>query len=193
MATTPPVFRHLEAHFGRIDSSVGYWRFPLGGQWLQVVAYRDQPRPGTITLCSLGLFHHELCSPTGHVRQELVLACETGLAADGRLASLFPCVGEAVLANRMPLVPGQIFGPLGPVIAEVSPLEWLMCLPPRPFPQSFAVCEGTDPVTHFTWLVPISVDEAEEVRDNNLASLEHRWGESGVDLLDWQRSSRKVG
>ena len=189
MARNPPVFRHVEAHFGKIDSSVGYWRFPLGGYWLQVVAFRDQPRPGAITLCSLGLFHHELCSPTGHVRQEFVLACDARLAADGRLASLLPCVGEAVLANRVALVPGQVFGPLGPVIAEISPLEWLMCLPPRAFPRSFAVCKRTDPPTHFTWLVPISAGEAGDVRDGNLASLEHRWAESGVDLSDWHRKA----
>ena len=135
MARNPPVFRHVEAHFGKIDSSVGYWSFPAGRAiWLQVVAFRDQPRPGAITLCSLGLFHHELCSPTGHVRQEFVLACDARLAADGRLASLLPCVGEAVLANRVALVPGQVFGPLGPVIAEISPLEWLMCLPSQGFP-----------------------------------------------------------
>ena len=40
----------------------------------------------TITLGSLGLWHHELCSPTGHVRQELVLAYEDRLGARGWLA-----------------------------------------------------------------------------------------------------------
>jgi hypothetical protein len=181
--------RHIEAHFGRINPGLGYWRFPLGGYWLQVVAYRDQPRRGAATLCSLGLFHHELCSPTGQVRQEVVLACDARLAADGRLACVVPCVAEAVLANRVALVPGQVFGPMGPVIAEVSPLDWLLCLPPKPFPRSFAVCERTDPRTHFTWLVPISADEAAEIRDSNLTSLEHRWEAGRVDLLDWHRKA----
>ncbi len=189
MATIPTVFEHLEAHFGTIDPGAGYWRFPLGGYWLQVVTFRDQPRPGAITLCSLGLWQHELCSPTGHVRQEMLLACEERLAADGRLACLFPCVGEAVLTSRVALAPGQVFGPLGPVIAEVSPLEWLLCLPPRPFPPSFAICEGTEPPTHFTWLVPISAEEAGEVRAGNLASLERRWEKEAVDLLDWHRQA----
>jgi hypothetical protein len=189
MATIPPVVGHVEAHFGSIDPGAGYWRFPLGGYWLQVVAFRDQPRPGAITLCSLGLWHHELRSPTGQARQEVVLACEDRLAADGRLACLFPCVGEAVLTSRAALAPGQVFGPLGPVIAEVSPLEWLLCLPPRPFLPSFAVCKGTEPPTHFTWLVPILAEEAGEVRGGNLASLERRWEKEGVDLLDWHRKA----
>jgi hypothetical protein len=189
LATTPSVFEHVEAHFGRIDPNAGYWRFPLGGYWLQVVAFRDQPRLGAITLCSLGLWHHELCSPAGAVRQEMVLACEDRLAADGRLACLFPCVAETVLASRVALAPGQVFGPLGPVIAEVSPLECLLCLLPRPFPPSFAICEGTEPLTHFTWLVPISAKEAGEVRGGNLASLERRWEKAGVDLLDWHRKT----
>src|SRR5262249_29834116 len=158
-ATMPPVIEHVEAHLGMIDSGAGYWRFPVGGYWLQVVAFRNQPRPGAVTLCSLGLWHHELWSPTGQVRQELVLACEERLAADGRLACLLPCVGEAVLANRVALAPGQIFGPMGPVIAEVSPLEWLLCLAPRPFARSFAVWKGTEPLTQFVWLVPISAGE----------------------------------
>jgi hypothetical protein len=189
MAKVPSVFEHLEAHFGTIDPAAGYWRFPVGGYWLQVVTFRDRPRPGAVTLCSLGLGNHELSSPTGPGRQEVVLACEERLAADGRLACLFPCVGEAVLAGRAVLPAGQVFGPLGPVIGEVSPLDWLLCLPPRPFPPSFAVCEGTEPRTHFTWLVPISAGEAEEVRGGNLAELERRWEEVGVDLLDWHRKA----
>jgi hypothetical protein len=189
MATNPPVFAHVEAHLGQIDPSAGYWRFPLGGYWLQVVAFRNQPRRGAVTLCSLGLWHHELGSHAGQVRQEVVLACEDRLAADGRLACLFPCVGEAILTSRVALAPGQIFGPLGPIIAEVSPLDWLLCLPPRPFPNSFAVCAGTQPPTDFTWLVPISADEAEMVRAGNLAALEDRWEKEGVDLLDWHREA----
>ena len=152
-----------------------------------MVTFRDQPRPGAMTFCSLGLSHHELCSPTGHVRQEVLLACEDRLAGDGRLACLFPCVGEAVLTSRVALASGQVFGPFGPVIAEVSPLEWLLCLPPRLFPRSFAVCEGTDPPTRFTWLAPISAEEAGEVQGGNQASLERRWEKEGVDLLDWHR------
>ena len=187
MPTIPSVFGHIEDHFGTIDPAAGYWRFPLGGYWLQVVTFRDQPRPGAITLCSLGLWQHELCSPTGHVRQEILLGCKDPFAGDGRLACLFPCVGEAVLTSRVALAPGQVFGPMGPVIAEVSPLEWLLCLPPRPFHPSLAVCEGTEPPTHFTWLAPISAEEAGEVRAGNLASLELRWEKEGVDLLDWQR------
>ena len=189
MATIPPVIGHVEAHFGMIDPGAGYWCFPLGGFWLQVAAFRDQPRPGAVTLCSLGLWHHELWSPTCDVRQELVLAYEAGLGAEARLACLFPCVVEAVLANRVALVPGQVFGPLGPVVAEVSPLDWLLCLPPRPYPRSFAVCEGTHPATQFTWLVPISTAEAGEVREGNLASVERRWEQEGANLLDWHRKA----
>lgn len=190
MATVPPVIAHVEAHFGGIDPDAGYWRFPLGGYWLQVVTFRDQPRAGAITLCSLGLWHHELSSPAGPMPQEFVLACDCRLAAAGdRLACLLPCVGEAVLAGRVVPAPGQVFGPFGPVVAEVSPLEWLLCLPPRPFPRSFAVLEGTKPPTHFTWLVPISGDEAGVVRGGNLVTLEHHWEKEGVDLLDWHRKA----
>lgn len=189
MATNPPVIAHVEAHLGRIDPGAGYWRFPLGGSWLQVVAFRNRPRRGAITLCSLGLWHYELASPAGLVRQEVVLTCEKRLAADGRLACVFPCVAEAILTSRVAPAPGQIFGPLGSVIAEISPLDWLLCLPPEPFPPSFAVCNRTEPPIHFTWLVPISAEEAGTVREGNLASLQHNWERERVDLLDWHRKA----
>src|SRR3954470_18531470 len=120
MSTTPAVMEHIEAHLGMIDSSAGYWRFPVGGYWLQVMAFRNQPRRGVTTLCSLGLWNHELPSSGGNVRQELVLTAHEKLAADGRLACVFPSIAEAILANHAAMVEGQVFGPFGPVLADVS-------------------------------------------------------------------------
>ena len=117
----------------------------------------------------------------------VVLIADENLAADGRLACVFPSVAEAVLANHTALVEGQVFGPFGPVITDISPLEWLLCLAPRPFAPSFAVCNGTDPPTQFVWLVPISSGEAAEVGQGNLSGLVRRWVEGKVDLMDWRR------
>lgn len=187
MSTTPVVIQHVETHLGMIDPDAGYWRFPIGGYWLQVVAFRNQPRRGVTTLCSLGLWHHELSSPVGNVRQELVMIADEKLVADGRLACVFPSVAEAILSNHAAIVEGQVFGPFGPVIADVSPLKWLLCLAPKPFAPSFAVCETTDPPTQFVWLAPISRGEVDEVVQGRLSDLVRRWEEGSVNLMDWGR------
>jgi hypothetical protein len=187
MKTIPPVIEHVETHMGTIDPRAGYWRFPVGRHWLQVVAFRDQPRPGVTTLCTLGLWHHELAADHGPVRQELMLACENRMVSDGRLACLFPSIAEAVLATHEALPAGRVLGPFGPVMAEVCETEWLLCTEPRPFPPAFAVCAETACPTHFVWLVPISDDEAEQVGHGGFREVELGWEQAGVDPLDWQR------
>lgn len=184
MTAVPPVFRHIEDHLGTIDPSAGYWNFPIGNG-IQVVAFRNKPRVGAITLCTIGLGGIELCSPAGHVRQELVLAFEDRFPSE-RLACLFPCVCEWVFANRVALSKGQLLGPFGSILAD-SPLEALVCMPPLPFSPSFEVCEQTSPPTHFVWLVPISLAEGDEVWNGQLAGLERRWQEKEADLLNWLR------
>lgn len=187
MKTIPPVIEHVETHMGTIDPSAGYWRFPVGRHWLQVVAFRSQPRPGLTTLCSLGLWHHELTAAGGPVRQELMLACEDSMMADGRLACLFPSIAEAVLASHVALPTDQVLGPFGDVMAEICATEWLLCREPRPFPPAFAVCAETASPTHFVWLVPISADEASQIGHGGLREVEQGWEMQGVDPLDWQR------
>lgn len=187
MKTIPPVIEHVETHMGTIDPRAGYWRFPVGEYWLQVVAFRKQPRPGVTTLCTLGLWHHELAAADGPMRQELMLACDDCMIGDGRMACLFPSIAGAILASGEALPAGRVVGPFGPVMAELCATEWLLCKEPLPFPPAFAVCAETASPTHFVWLVPVSAEEAERIGHGGLREVELDWERQGVDPLDWQR------
>jgi hypothetical protein len=190
MTTNPPVIAHVEAHLGTIDPRAGYWRFPVGGYWLQVVAFRGRPRRGHTTLCTLGLWHHELAAADGPIRQEFVLVCEDRMSGDGRLACLFPSIAGSTVANRQALPTGGVVGPFGPVMSEVCATEWLLCQEPRAFPPAFAVCAETASPTHFVWLVPISADEAARIAHGGLPDVELEWARQRVDPLDWRRFRR---
>jgi hypothetical protein len=186
MVDTSPVIRHVETHLGLIDPAVGYWAWNRAdGSCLQLVAFRNQPRAGATSLCSLGLGHHQFCSPRGHVRQELILTCWDRFVSDD-LARLVPVAADYALDGHVALSPGRVLGPAGPLITG-SGLQALLCLEPFLHHASFAVCTDTQPATELIWLVPISVDEAREAA-NGHGVLLSRWEQEGVDLLDWYRA-----
>ena len=175
----------MERHLGRIEPQAGHWGFEREGTRLQILAFRGRPRRGATTLCSLGLSHHELCSPTGHVRQELLVACADQFAND-RLARLLPCAADYALVGHTALVPGQVLGPAGPLLPG-SDFQALLCLQPFLHAEALFLCRETEPPTEFLWLVPIVPGEAREVASSGVGPLLERWDRDGVDLLDWTR------
>jgi hypothetical protein len=190
MADTPPVIRHIEAHLGRIDPAVGTWRWRRRGRSTLQAAFRDRPRPGAVTVCSLGVGHHALCSTRGHVRQELLLAC-WGRFLSAELAGLLTAAAGYALEPHVALSPGQVLGPAGPLIPG-SGLEALLCLEPRLHPATLAVCAATEPPTEFVWLVPVTPAEGREAAEGFVSELLARWERDRVDLLDWQRAGRNA-
>jgi hypothetical protein len=187
-ADVPPVIRHIEAHLGLIDPQVGLWGWDHRdtGTRLDVHGFRDSPLAGATTLCSTGLSCHELCSPRGHVRQELLLACWDRFVSR-RLAGLLAIAASQALQERAALLHGQVLGPSGPLIPG-SELQALLCLEPFLFPKTLTVCRDTRPPTDFIWLVPISEPEALEVASAGVSQLIDRWEAEGVQLLDWART-----
>jgi hypothetical protein len=170
-----------------IDPAVGAWSYrQTGRDTIQAVAFRDHPRREAVTVCSLGLGHHTLCSTRGHVRQELLVACWDDQLVP-QLVSLLPIVAWDLIGRHVALSHGQVLGPAGPLIPG-SGLEALLCLEPFLHPDSFAVCEATDPPTEFLWLVPVTPVEGEEAAAGGVSELLTRWERDGVDLLDWQRA-----
>src|SRR5579884_2452683 len=151
MPDTPPFVRHIEDHLGLIDPRAGAWRFEQNNVRLQVVAFRGHPRPGATTLCSLGLGWHELCSPAGHVRQELLLACLDRFLSE-RLAALLAWVAMDVAARHIALRPGQVYAPAGSLLAG-SELAAFVCLEPLIYPPALALCRETEPPTELLWVV----------------------------------------
>jgi hypothetical protein len=186
-ADVPPVIRHIEAHLGLIDPRVGLWGWDhRGGTRLDVHAFRDRPLAGATTLCSFGLSEHEVCSPHGHVRQELLLACWDRFVTP-RLADLAAIAANEALEGHTALLHGQVLGPAGPLIPG-SELRALLCLEPFLYPDTLAVCRDTEPPTEFIWLIPISEAEAREVASAGARRLMDRWEAEEVQLLDWART-----
>jgi hypothetical protein len=182
-----PVIRHIERHLGVIDPQAGHWDWDhREGGLLQVIAFRDKPLPGATTLCLLGLSHHELCSPQGHVRQELLLACSDRFV-NRRLAGLLPFVANDALEGHTALLHGQVLGPGEPLIPG-SGLRALLCLDPFLYPKTLGLCRETQPPTEFIWLVPISEPEVKAVEGEGVDQLWERWQTEGVELLDWFRT-----
>src|SRR5262249_53267234 len=130
--------------------------------------------------------HHALCSPRGRVRQELLLACWDRFV-NRRLAGLLPLAANDALERHTALLPGQVLGPGGPLIAG-SGLRALLCLDPLVYPETLGLCRDTQPPTQFLWLVPISEPEARAVESAGVRPLLDRWETAGVDLLDWDRT-----
>jgi Suppressor of fused protein (SUFU) len=186
MSDTPPAIAHLETYLGTIDPKAGYWGWDRSdGVALQGIAFRDQPRVGATTIVSLRLGHHELCSPRGHVRQELLLACWDEFVC-ARVAQLLPVVADYALNEHLAYAPGQVCELVEPLLPD-SQFDTLLCVRPFLFPQAFAVCEETDPRTEFIWLVPVTPAEAREAAEGFTDELIARWRADRVDLLDWHR------
>jgi hypothetical protein len=187
MNDTPPVIRHIETYLGLVDPKAGHWRWDhADGTLLQAVAFRDRPRKGAMTLCGLGLGHHQFHSPRGPVRQELLVSCWDRFVS-ARLAGILPIAAQYALDQHAALQPWQVLGPAGPLIPG-SALEALLCLQPLLFPESFAVCRDTNPPTEFVWLAPISRQEVADVRSGRGEELLARWERGEVDILDWGRA-----
>jgi len=187
MDDTPPMIQHVESHLGLIDPKAGVWGWDhADGTLLQVAAFRDRPRKGATALCSLGLSHHQLCSPRGHVRQELFVSCLDRFVSR-RLAGILPVAAQYALEQHTALRAWQVLGPAGTLLPD-SVLEALLCLEPLLFPESFAICQDTNPRTEFVWLVPISRWEVAEVQAGRGEQLLTRWERGETDILDWDRA-----
>jgi hypothetical protein len=181
-----PVPDHIEAHLGRMEPLNGYWRWDrTDGPPLQIIAFPDQPRPGAKTLCTLGLSKHELCSQVGHVRQELLMTAWDRFVTK-ELAATLAIVGTRILDAHWSFETGEVMGPAGSLLPG-SELEAILCLPPDPFPTGLATCAVTEPATHFSWLVPISANEAREVNNCGIEQLLLRWKRNETDVLDLYR------
>jgi hypothetical protein len=182
-----PVPDHIETYLGRIDPTAGYWRWShSGGDMLQLLCFPECPQTGAKTICTLGLGRHEFCSPKGHTRQELLLAAHDRFICD-ELAATVASLAMRALEAHVALKFGEVFGPAGPLLPG-STLEAMLCLPPDPYPPSFAVCLETNSPTKFLRLMPISADEASEVRQSGTFNLLRRWKSDGTNLLDLARA-----
>ena len=179
------LIEHLESFLGTMSGgSRGDETTPDG---VQVAWFPGAPFAGVTSLVTLGLSRHHLGLPEGGaVHQELMMHVPDGEYPARAAGLLFQVAGEMV-ARQAALPHGQVIGPRGPLFPG-SPMTAVVALDPGYLADDFAVCRVGESVTVFlTWLVPITSDEAEVVRQGGWQVMEHAVAARDPDLTDPRR------
>jgi hypothetical protein len=180
----PPLVSHLESHLGVMSGGSRMGELPD----IQISLFQNQPAPGAITYCTLGLSHHLLRGATDRMfRFELLGVAAGEFKALQPEARLFDVAEQILSTHRAPLR-GEIFGPGGPIVTGAT-VEALYCTMPFHFPDALATFEGTDPPTVFIYLVPTTRSEARFAQEHGWDAFEELLEKNQPDLLDLCRSS----
>lgn len=178
---------HVEAHLGPIT---GGWEQTRSGSQLpfQVVLFSDRPMRGSSAYATLGLSNEALDQGDGtFIRQELVFLCYDKFRFwDPQ--NLIAGVAHEVLNTKHALHRGRVLGPRGRLF-DAGELEALYCGVPVYLPRVFHTFAETSPVTVFTWLIPLTSDEASFVDRRGWSAFEKEVARVNPDLLDLTRSS----
>jgi hypothetical protein len=152
-----------------------------------IVEVAGQPTTHAVTFATVGLSDAALHFPSGKLaRQELVFACHDSSRHEN-IHGLLGVVALDRTKDGNALARGEVKGPAG-LLPGATRLEALYASLPAYFPDSFALARSTEPATHFLWLIPITVGEAEFVRREGWSRFEDLIVQQDPDLLDLERS-----
>lgn len=153
-----------------------------------ICRYPDQPAEGATTYATVGLGKTWLHANGRHVRQELLMS----RWGDDRYdcARLLPWVAGLVIDSGDAILHGEVLGPAGPLLPEVT-MEALVALHPAYHDRAFDSYRGDEghPAVAMTWLIPATAEEAAYVDRHGLGRFMDLVEERDPDLLDWQRPS----
>jgi hypothetical protein len=139
---------------------------------------------------TLGLSRTKLVSSVSDksIRQELVVTVRSGCEADG-IPSLLQQIGSEALQRRVAYLRGDVISPRDQLFTESSFVAVYVTIPVY-YPESFAVYKEPDGNSKvIAWLVPITLAEAEYVRDRGWSEFEKLLEQRNPDLLDPKRPS----
>ncbi|MDR6881017.1 hypothetical protein J2X61_002766 [Bacillus sp. 3255] len=178
----------MERHPGTIQYC---WSKDADGNKLpfQIVKYSNgHPFSGTTTYSTLGLSNDTLKSSVSgkQIRQELVFVSDSTFG-DKNIPGIIQQVGLKALNNKMAYLRGDVIGPYGSLF-DNSRLEALYVTLPIYFPNSFHTFFGNDnfPIV-MSWLVPITLEEANFAKLNGWDKFEDMLEEANPDLIDFNR------
>lgn len=186
------LIEHLERYLGEIE--VGWSRDADGDEMpFQVVRFPQGSGPETVSFATVGLSRHPLRSAAGgkEIRHELLMIVPDRLR-DGPVPGLLQQIGMEALSAGRPLLRGEVIGPRGELFPD-SGMEAVYVAIPVYFPDEFGVCDEDGAEIVIAWLVPISANEAQYVRDHGWRTFEERLVERDPDLTDVFRASLPVG
>jgi hypothetical protein len=115
-----------------------------------------------------------------------MFACyDTGITPQ-KVSGLLATVALDSATTGRAIARGEVEGPAGPLF-DGSRLEALYASLPAYFPDAFAVCEQSEPPTHFLWMIPITRTEAAFVKSHGWSRFEDLLVKFDPDLLDLNR------
>lgn len=180
------VLSHLERYLGKMVS--GYIISANSPSVFQIAKFSHQPIASATTFTTLGLSKASLQQPDGSlIRQELLFSLYDGSLSD-EVAKLLAVIADELLRSKKALTRGQVLGPSGPLLSS-SGKEALYVTYPIYFPEEFHTFKNFSLQTFIAWLVPITAQEAADVKTFGWASFEHLLESKDPDLLDIHRSS----
>lgn len=180
------VVKHLETHLGTIQHgwSVDAEGFPVS---FQVVELGREKEPTVKQFATLGLSNFPLISRVSGkaISCELVMVARNG---SGAIPGVMQQIGRELVQQGNALLRGDVIGPRGLLVAG-SQLAALYASIPTWFPDSFASCTTGSGTVVFVWLIPISCEEADFIRQNGWNVFEETLQQCDPDLSDLLRAS----
>ena len=175
---------HYEKHLGEISRG---WSDEKQAHGIQVVSFARQPEPGVNTYATLGLSQHVVELPgSKEIRQELMMSANESFSADA-IAGLVLSLAELVMQRGRALLRGEVIGPATPVI-DGSTLAAIYVTNPSPFDHSLTEFNCASPAMVIAYLVPITVAEAQLVRERGWQWFEDQLELQNPDIWDLART-----
>ena len=179
----------LEKHLGTIECG---WSEDDNGEPLpvQIVKYTKGPFSGTKTYSTLGLNKVPLTSSVSGkpIWQELIFVSYFNIG-NLNIPGLLAQVSQMALDSKTAFLRGDVIETYGPIFDD-SNLEALYVSIPGYFPDSFDSFKVDDEKTIImAWVIPITSNEAEFIRQNGWEEFEDKLEELDPDLIDFKRES----
>jgi hypothetical protein len=175
---------HLESYLGPIEA--GWGKSADGVEMpFQVARFPNGSGEQTISFATIGLSDHVLEGKTKKIRQELLVIVPESLR-DGPVPGILQQVGITVLRSHRALLRGDTLGPHGRLFRD-SKMEAFYVSIPVYFPDDFSVFVQAGNQIIMAWLVPVSRNEANYVRERGWCDFEQRLVESDPDLTNVYR------
>jgi hypothetical protein len=185
----PSLVEHYEKYLGVVQHgwsrSADTLEMPF-----QVVECRSSTFQGISAFGTVGMSRNELRSATSRkvIRQELLFIAPTAFGARN-IPGLLQQIGTEAIDRGFACLRGDVIGPRG-CLFEGKAFEAVYVTMPVCFPEAlktFRSDEGYDVV--IAWLVPMTLREAQYVREQGWEKFENLLEQKDPDLFDFDRLS----
>jgi hypothetical protein len=183
---TTNVAKHLEDRLGPIAFG---WADRNSSVKVQVVRFEQQPESNVNTYVTLGLSDWQLnMSRSGRkVRQELLL-CATSQLSERDVASALLGIAERCIESGSAVLRGDVIE-LGRPLLNGTQMSAVYATNPTVFGERLLAVDPEQPPLVFVWLVPVTTDEVDFIRNRSWAAFEAELEAEDPDPWNIQRSS----